>query len=183
MCTTYSGAIIRTTHVTGTVTDIGLIIGQAVFHKRTRKHLWKLKILVPLYLSFVSGAIIGWCAFQLLRNRAMLVPCAIIGCLSLGHTAYCRIFLNLDIHTKVPHIPEETDDSAELSVVPPDTVVESSKTIDKHSFGTDRHDDARTTLEHCLDFQGLITPLITATTRLDVDAAKLTELTALNLVT
>jgi uncharacterized membrane protein YoaK (UPF0700 family) len=39
MCTTFSGAVIRTTHVSGILTDIGLIIGQAIFHQRTRKHL------------------------------------------------------------------------------------------------------------------------------------------------
>lgn len=97
MCTTFSGAVIRTTHVTGTVTDIGLIIGQAIFHKRTRKHLWKLKILIPLYISFCIGGIIGWFAYELLHNKAMLVPCTLVGSLGIGHICYCKIVLNYKI--------------------------------------------------------------------------------------
>ena len=91
LCTTFSGAVIRTTHVTGILTDIGLIIGQAVFHARTRKHLWKLKILLPLYLAFCAGGVIGWQSFQLLKDEAMLVPCTILGALGVGHIFYWKI--------------------------------------------------------------------------------------------
>ena len=93
MCTTFSGAVIRTTHVTGILTDIGLVIGQAIFYPRTRKHLWKLKVLVPLYVAFCSGGLMGWYAFQLLHSKAMLLPCGIVTILGIGHICYYRIFL------------------------------------------------------------------------------------------
>lgn len=91
LCTTFSGAVIRTTHVTGILTDIGLVIGQAIFHPRTRKHLWKLKILISLYISFCIGGFIGWFAYFLLRELSILVPCTIVGTLGLAHLIYWKI--------------------------------------------------------------------------------------------
>jgi xanthosine utilization system XapX-like protein len=93
MCTTFSGAVIRTTHVTGILTDIGLILGQTVFHPRTRKHLWKLKVLVPLYVAFFLGGVIGWFAYKLLHVKAILLPCAVVGILGITHLCYCKIIL------------------------------------------------------------------------------------------
>ncbi len=93
MCTTFSGAVIRTTHVTGILTDIGLILGQATFYPRTRKHLWKLKVLLPLYGGFCLGGIIGWFADKILRIQAILVPCVIVGCSGLAHICYCKFVL------------------------------------------------------------------------------------------
>ncbi len=93
MCTTFSGAVIRTTHVTGIITDIGLILGQALFYPRTRKHLWKLKVLLPLYGGFCLGGITGYFAFLLLDIKAILIPCAILGISGISHICYCKIFL------------------------------------------------------------------------------------------
>lgn len=93
MCTTFSGAVIRTTHVTGILTDIGLILGQATFYPRTRKHLWKLKVLLPLYIAFCIGGFIGWFAYNILFIQAILVPCAVAGLLGIAHICYCKIIL------------------------------------------------------------------------------------------
>lgn len=40
MCTSYSGAIIRTTHMTGCMTDIGLVCGQEL----------RIRVMVPMEL-------------------------------------------------------------------------------------------------------------------------------------
>jgi hypothetical protein len=93
MCTTFSGAVIRTTHVTGILTDIGLILGQAIFYPRTRKHIWKLKVLLPLYGTFCLGGVIGWFAYQILLIKAILIPCAVVGILGITHLCYCKIIL------------------------------------------------------------------------------------------
>ncbi|CAF1188152.1 unnamed protein product [Rotaria sp. Silwood1] len=84
MCTTFSGAVIRTTHMTGVLTDIGLVLGQALFCSRTRKHLWKLKVLIPLYGAFCLGGVSGWFAYKLLLFKAILLLSAIIGTLDLN---------------------------------------------------------------------------------------------------
>lgn len=121
MCTTFSGAVIRTTHVTGILTDIGLVLGQAIFYPRTRKHIWKLKVFLPLYGAFSLGGIIGWYVYYLLRIKAILFPCAIVGILGLTHLCYCKIFLmyktkqtnkkhwKRNIKTAVPVPTEEPD--------------------------------------------------------------------------
>lgn len=163
MCTTFSGAVIRTTHVTGILTDIGLIIGQAIFHKRTRKHLWKLKILVPLYTSFCCGGIIGWFAFGLMHNKAILPPCAIIGCLGLGHISYCKIFLNLKLR-KIKDKNEKVYGSTKLSTLMTETVVVEPTTIPFHkqSSDTDQVDseDEQNELQNTTQTQDSLIPLV-----------------------
>jgi hypothetical protein len=90
MCTTFSGAVLRTTHMTGILTDIGILIGHAIFHPRTRKRLWKLKIFVPLYVAFGSGGFTGWYAYQLLKEAALLLACLVVGALAVGHLSYWK---------------------------------------------------------------------------------------------
>ena len=53
----YSGNILRTTHMTGTITDIGVVIGRLIQGKEGE--FWKLYLLLPIYVSFVLGSLIG----------------------------------------------------------------------------------------------------------------------------
>ena len=115
MCTTFSGAVIRTTHVTGTLTDIGIIVGHAIFHQRTRKNLWKLKILCPLYTAFCFGGLIGWYAFRLLKNKAMLLACALVATLGVAHLCYFKI-LRLFQKRQRQRKPVATDEPIGLTV-------------------------------------------------------------------
>ena len=136
MCTTFSGAVIRTTHVTGMLTDIGLIIGQAIFHKRTRKHLWKLKILIPLYISFCSGGAVGWIAFKYMHHNAILPPCAIIVCLGIGHISYCKILIKFKLR-KMANENKEIYASSMRVIAP---VNDFNILPDKHSSDTEHND-------------------------------------------
>eukprot|EP01119_Soliformovum_irregulare_P000262 TRINITY_DN10196_c0_g1_i1.p1 TRINITY_DN10196_c0_g1~~TRINITY_DN10196_c0_g1_i1.p1 ORF type:complete len:284 (-),score=51.95 TRINITY_DN10196_c0_g1_i1:52-903(-) len=88
MCTTFSGAVIRTTHTTGTSTDIGIVIGQwlrdityrrAIGKKAKCKDLWKLKILVPLWFGYLTGAFIGAFAFQVIGFSSLIAPGLTLG--------------------------------------------------------------------------------------------------------
>ena len=57
MASSYCGLILRTTHVTGLVTDIGVMLGQWL---RFRKiEIWKLLLLVMLLAGFFSGGLLG----------------------------------------------------------------------------------------------------------------------------
>ena len=161
MCTTFSGAVIRTTHVTGILTDIGLIIGQAIFHERTRKHLWKLKILVPLYTSFCCGGIIGWFGFELMQNKAFIPPCTILGCLGLAHISYCKIFLNLKLR-KIKDKNEKIYDSTRLSTLITEPVIQPTIPFEKQSSDTDEIDseDEENQLGNTNQTQNLFTPLV-----------------------
>ncbi|KAI9145170.1 hypothetical protein BKA69DRAFT_1049725 [Paraphysoderma sedebokerense] len=63
MATSYSGAVLRTTHMTGICTDIGLILGQAC-SKRGTADTWKLKVFVPLFFGYVGGGILGQVSYS-----------------------------------------------------------------------------------------------------------------------
>ena len=57
MASSYYGLIIRTTHVTGIVTDLGVIIGQRL--RGVSVEAWKPSLLVGLLLGFLIGGILG----------------------------------------------------------------------------------------------------------------------------
>ena len=75
LTTSYSGNIIRTTHMTGTVTDIGVILGKVMF-KGEFQDLWKLKILIPLFTSFILGGVISFYIFQKIGDLAICLSSA-----------------------------------------------------------------------------------------------------------
>ncbi|KAJ3067652.1 hypothetical protein HK102_007366, partial [Quaeritorhiza haematococci] len=86
LCTAYSGAVVRTTHVTGLVTDVGMIAGMAVFHPQTREeNLWKLAVLVPIWMGFFGGGGIGVAAWEVWRERALYLPAVGVGVVGIAH--------------------------------------------------------------------------------------------------
>jgi len=72
MCTTYSGAVVRTTHMTGITTDIGMIFGQWASGKKT--DIWKLKVFIPLWTGYMLGAFIGAACWVVLHHASMILP-------------------------------------------------------------------------------------------------------------
>lgn len=78
MLTIYGTAVVRTTHVTGLVTDVGILCGLYVrdllVHRRVRQEgLWKLKIMAPLYMGFFTGGTLGMLALQHIPGTLALV--------------------------------------------------------------------------------------------------------------
>ena len=72
--TNFSGAVVRTTHVTGLITDIGLIIGHLLRGKEENKDIWRLKVLVPLLFGFIAGGVIGtWC-YVIFGQPCLYIP-------------------------------------------------------------------------------------------------------------
>eukprot|EP00762_Andalucia_godoyi_P007816 ANDGO_01753.mRNA.1 hypothetical protein H696_01075 len=70
--TMFSSAMLRTSHVTGLVVDMGIIVGNMLFHKDFR-NTWKLRLFAPVYFSFVTGALCG--AFATLHIQVYtLIP-------------------------------------------------------------------------------------------------------------
>lgn len=80
MSSSYCGLMIRTTHVTGTVTDIGVMLGHWLRHRQIQ--VWKLWFLVRLALAFGVGGWLGAVA-ELKYGPAALwvssVGCSIAG--------------------------------------------------------------------------------------------------------
>ena len=57
MATSYHGLVLRTTHVTGIVTDIGLLLGHAIRNRRAEG--WRIAMLTALLAGFLAGAVAG----------------------------------------------------------------------------------------------------------------------------
>jgi uncharacterized membrane protein YoaK (UPF0700 family) len=57
MTTGYSGSVLRTTHMTGMTTDVGIILGKLA--KGDRKDLWKLAMFLPMMVGYLLGGTIG----------------------------------------------------------------------------------------------------------------------------
>ena len=76
----YCGLMIRTTHVTGTVTDIGVMLGHWIRHRQIDT--WKLRFLVTLFLAFGAG---GWAgALANLQFGPRVLGVAAAGCTVAG---------------------------------------------------------------------------------------------------
>jgi uncharacterized membrane protein YoaK (UPF0700 family) len=80
MTSSYCGLMIRSTHVTGVVTDIGVMLGHWVRHRRAEK--WKLWFLCAVFAAFGAGGWLGaWVDLQL-GPESLAIPaagCAIAG--------------------------------------------------------------------------------------------------------
>lgn len=102
MCTSHFGAVVRTTHVTGTLTDIGSTLGRlAMMHlrrgcRRSRMNildkaevgvdLKKLLVLLPMWIAFVLGSTLGAYCEHELGQYALLIPASFTLSLGLVYT-------------------------------------------------------------------------------------------------
>ncbi len=80
MTSSYCGLLIRTTHITGTMTDIGVMIGHWVRHREVER--WKLGFLSAVALAFGVGGWLG--AWLELRHGPLCLAAAAIGCAGAG---------------------------------------------------------------------------------------------------
>lgn len=88
MASTFSGAVVRTTHMTGIVTDLGILLGHrlrglAVDGRRVGLYLM-------LFGGFLAGGFLGALAFANWHERTLLVPSALAALTGLGYIAYRR---------------------------------------------------------------------------------------------
>ncbi|KAI9338256.1 hypothetical protein BDR26DRAFT_821478 [Obelidium mucronatum] len=78
MATSYSGLVVRTTHMTGIATDIGNILGQAC-RQDSNAEVWRLYVHVPILISYCFGGVLGQIAYYFLKEESLLVPCFFTG--------------------------------------------------------------------------------------------------------
>ncbi|MEX1666475.1 YoaK family protein [Zhongshania arctica] len=86
LATTYSGAVLRTTHVTGIFTDLGIMLGEKFrggsFDKR------KALLFLIIITGFISGGAFGAYIFSMLGFNALFIPAGICIALALSYSAY-----------------------------------------------------------------------------------------------
>ncbi|MDX2322398.1 MAG: YoaK family protein [Moritella sp.] len=86
LVTTYSGAVIRTTHLTGIFTDLGIMLGARLrgepFDKR------KASLFILIMIGFISGGSFGAYFFSILNFYALYIPAAICLLLAFSYSIY-----------------------------------------------------------------------------------------------
>lgn len=88
MTTTYSGAVVRTTHVTGLFTDLGVELG---LRFRGRKlDVRKFKLYITLITGFLLGGIAGALLFNRYHFSAMLVPCLLTALVAVSYWVFLQ---------------------------------------------------------------------------------------------
>lgn len=88
LATTYSGAIIRTTHLTGIFTDLGIMLGSLFKGKPLDSR--KAKLFTLIIVGFIVGSSLGALLFIQLKFTALLFPAAICCLLALTYRIYLR---------------------------------------------------------------------------------------------
>jgi len=75
-----SGSVVRTTHLTGTFTDLGIELAQLKTGDQAGQQelLSKIKLRVSIIIFFMLGALSGAYAFSQLSFRAFLLPCFVL---------------------------------------------------------------------------------------------------------
>ncbi len=72
LTTKYSGNVLRTTHMTGTATDLGILLGRW-WGRGESKEFWRFYLLVPIFVSFCAGGIISVPIFQFMGKRSLII--------------------------------------------------------------------------------------------------------------
>lgn len=90
MASTYSGAVLRTTHLTGIYTDIGIMFGNSLAGMPLPAR--KLKLLCAILAGFVAGGALGALFFPAIGNAVLAVPAALTGGIGAAYIVYRRFF-------------------------------------------------------------------------------------------
>jgi len=104
MCTMHLGAVVRTTHVTGTSTDIGSTLGRATMILLRKGFRWKkltvveraevevdltkMRVLVSIFFSFGAGCFVGAWLYSHLGYYTLLVPANVTFCLGVTYMCF-----------------------------------------------------------------------------------------------
>jgi uncharacterized membrane protein YoaK (UPF0700 family) len=86
LATTYSGAIIRTTHVTGIFTDLGIMLGAIVRGEALDKR--KAKLFLFIIFGFIFGGTVGALSFSTFQFMALLLPALICLIMAVAYRVY-----------------------------------------------------------------------------------------------
>ncbi|ATJ82460.1 YoaK family protein [Halomonas beimenensis] len=86
LVTTYSGAVVRTTHLTGIVTDLGLMLGSAIRGRAFDRR--KALLFLIIVSGFLAGGVIGAWLFAWLHFAALAIPAGISFLLALAYRLY-----------------------------------------------------------------------------------------------
>jgi uncharacterized membrane protein YoaK (UPF0700 family) len=101
MASNYRGMIIRTTHVTGVVTDLGVLLGRWLRHRKVDT--WQFALLTFTILAFVLGGFAGAVMSKLFAENALWLAAGITMSVGAGYFAWRQYLLAKEksVSTKV----------------------------------------------------------------------------------
>ena len=91
MATTYSGAVIRTSHLSGMFTDLGIGLGHAIRGMPLQKR--RLLLCGLIISGFFTGAVLGALLFVRFSYAALMVPAVVTGSIGLSYAVYRQLQL------------------------------------------------------------------------------------------
>ncbi len=95
LATTYSGAVVRTTHVTGIFTDLGIMLGSSLRGEAFDKR--KAILFLLIIVGFIFGSAIGAYLFTRFSFMALAVPASACILLAAVYRLY-NVMLNSKLH-------------------------------------------------------------------------------------
>lgn len=86
MASSYSGTVLRTAHLTGMFTDLGVALGHWLRRVETD---WKrFRLCANLIASFALGGVLGALCYPVFGAHTLYIPAALTGLTALGYSAY-----------------------------------------------------------------------------------------------
>ncbi len=86
MASTYSGTVIRTSHVSGMFTDLGIFLGHTLRGVSIEKRRLHLSLIV--ISAFLTGGVLGGFLFQSMSYKTLYLPAFVTGLLALVYAVY-----------------------------------------------------------------------------------------------
>ncbi|MDP4652208.1 MAG: DUF1275 domain-containing protein [Haliea sp.] len=86
LATTYSGAVVRTTHVTGIFTDLGIMLGAKLRGEEFDSR--KATLFLLIITGFILGGTVGAYTFSAYGFYSLIIPASICLLLALSYSAY-----------------------------------------------------------------------------------------------
>jgi uncharacterized membrane protein YoaK (UPF0700 family) len=86
MVSTYSGAVVRTTHLSGMFTDLGIFLGHAL--RRMPVDAARLRLCCLVISGFFCGGLAGTVAFQHFNYLALLFPATLTAVVAIAYGLY-----------------------------------------------------------------------------------------------
>jgi uncharacterized membrane protein YoaK (UPF0700 family) len=102
MVSAYSGAVIRTTHVTGIFTDLGISLGHLL--RGLPVDMLRLCVCIVVATTFMAGSAVGALLFESMQEHALLIPAVLTGACGVGYGVYRQCWLTKQIR-KEPSEP------------------------------------------------------------------------------
>ncbi|MDF2155370.1 YoaK family protein [Vibrio sp. CAU 1672] len=86
MITTFSGAVVRTTHMTGIITDLGIMIGESLRGRQFDHR--KAKLFLFIFGGFLLGGVLGAALFKSYQLHALAFPAGLAYIIAVAYWIY-----------------------------------------------------------------------------------------------